>query len=76
MSSDYRTGREGDFTYRGHTLQELQDLTIEEMAELVPGLEHRSDRSSGERARGVADVAGPSAGSSSRGRASATCMRS
>jgi SSU ribosomal protein S19P len=42
MSSDYRTGREGEFTYRGHTLQELQDLTIEEMAELLPARARRS----------------------------------
>lgn len=42
MSTDYRTGREGDFTYRGHTLDELQELTLEEVAELLPARQRRS----------------------------------
>ena len=36
MSSDYRTGREGEFTYRGHTLDELAEMDIDEVAELLP----------------------------------------
>jgi len=35
-SGEYRTGREGEFTYRGHTLDELQDMSLEEVAELLP----------------------------------------
>ncbi|AXR77627.1 30S ribosomal protein S19 [Natrarchaeobaculum sulfurireducens] len=43
MSQEYRTGREGDeFTYRGHTLEELQDLELEEVAELLPARKRRS----------------------------------
>jgi len=36
MSTDYRTGQEGEFTYRGHTLEELQEMSVEEVAELLP----------------------------------------
>ena len=36
MSSEYRTGREGEFTYRGHTLDELQSMSLDEVAELLP----------------------------------------
>ena len=36
MSSDYRTGQEGEFTYRGHTLDELQDMNDDEVVELLP----------------------------------------
>ena len=36
MSSDYRTGREGEFTYRGHTIEELQAMDREAVAELLP----------------------------------------
>jgi small subunit ribosomal protein S19 len=42
MSSEYQTGREGEFTYRGHTLDELQDLSLEEVAELLPARQRRS----------------------------------
>jgi small subunit ribosomal protein S19 len=42
MSSDYRTGREGEFTYRGHTLDELQDMSLDEVAELLPARQRRS----------------------------------
>ncbi|MFB6136430.1 MAG: 30S ribosomal protein S19 [Halobacteriaceae archaeon] len=42
MSSEYRTGREGEFTYRGHTLDELQEMDIEEVAELLPARQRRS----------------------------------
>jgi ribosomal protein S19(archaeal)/S15(eukaryotic) len=42
MSSEYRTGREGDFTYRGHTLEELQALEIDEVAELLPARQRRT----------------------------------
>jgi small subunit ribosomal protein S19 len=42
MSSDYRTGREGEFTYRGHTIEELQDMDREAVAELLPARKRRS----------------------------------
>ncbi len=34
--SELRTGREGEFTYRGYELDELQDMSLEEVAELLP----------------------------------------
>jgi small subunit ribosomal protein S19 len=42
MSSDYQIGHEGEFTYRGHTLEELQELSIEEVAELLPARQRRT----------------------------------
>jgi len=42
MSQDYRTGREGEFTYRGHTLDELQAMELDEVAELLPARQRRS----------------------------------
>ena len=42
MSSEYRTGREGEFTYRGHTLDELQDMELDEVAELLPARQRRT----------------------------------
>ncbi|RJT02664.1 MULTISPECIES: 30S ribosomal protein S19 [Halococcus] len=42
MSSDYRTGREGEFTYRGHTMEELNAMEIDEVAELLPARKRRS----------------------------------
>jgi small subunit ribosomal protein S19 len=42
VSSDYRTGREGEFTYRGHTLDELQDMSLEDVAELLPARQRRT----------------------------------
>ena len=42
MSSEYRTGREGEFTYRGHTLDELQDMALDEVAELLPARQRRT----------------------------------
>ena len=42
MSSEYRTGREGEFTYRGHTLDELQGMDLDEVAELLPARKRRS----------------------------------
>ncbi len=42
MSSDYQIGHEGEFTYRGHTLDELQDMSVEEVAELLPARQRRS----------------------------------
>ena len=42
MSSDYRTGREGEFTYRGHTLEELQDMELENVAALLPAQQRRT----------------------------------
>ncbi|ELZ23140.1 30S ribosomal protein S19P [Halosimplex carlsbadense 2-9-1] len=42
MSSEYQIGHEGEFTYRGHTLEELQDLSLEDVAELLPARQRRS----------------------------------
>ncbi|WP_254863363.1 30S ribosomal protein S19 [Halovivax gelatinilyticus] len=42
MSQDYRTGREGEFTYRGYTLDELQEMELDEVAELLPARKRRS----------------------------------
>jgi small subunit ribosomal protein S19 len=42
MSSDYRTGREGEFTYRGHTTDELQEMDVEEVAALLPARMRRT----------------------------------
>lgn len=42
MSSDYQIGREGEFTYRGNTLDELQELSLDEVAELFPARQRRS----------------------------------
>jgi small subunit ribosomal protein S19 len=42
MSSEYRTGREGAFTYRGHTLDELQSMSLDEVAELLPARQRRT----------------------------------
>ena len=42
MSSDYQIGHEGEFTYRGHTLDELQELSVEEVAELLPARMRRT----------------------------------
>ncbi|WP_254768882.1 30S ribosomal protein S19 [Salinilacihabitans rarus] len=43
MSQEYRTGREGDeFTYRGYTLDELQEMELEDVAELLPARQRRS----------------------------------
>ncbi len=42
MSTDYRTGREGEFTYRGHTLDELQDMDEDDVAELLPARQRRT----------------------------------
>jgi len=42
MSSDYQIGHEGEFTYRGHTVEELQEMSLEEVAELLPARQRRS----------------------------------
>ncbi|WP_312912432.1 30S ribosomal protein S19 [Natronosalvus caseinilyticus] len=43
MSQEYRTGREGEeFTYRGHTLEELQEMELEEVADVLPARQRRS----------------------------------
>jgi small subunit ribosomal protein S19 len=42
MSSEYRTGREGEFTYRGHTLDELQAMELDEVVELLPARARRT----------------------------------
>ena len=42
MSSEYRTGREGEFTYRGYTLDELQEMSLDEVAELLPARQRRT----------------------------------
>ncbi|MFO7834953.1 MAG: 30S ribosomal protein S19 [Halohasta sp.] len=41
-STEYRTGREGEFTYRGYTLDELQDMDLDEVAELLPARQRRT----------------------------------
>ncbi len=40
--SDYQIGHEGEFTYRGHTLDELQEMELDEVAELLPARQRRS----------------------------------
>ncbi len=40
--TDYQTGLEGEFTYRGHTIEELQALSLDEVAELLPARLRRS----------------------------------
>ena len=41
--SELRTGREGEeFTYRGYELEELQDMSLEEVAELLPARQRRT----------------------------------
>ncbi len=42
MSSDYQIGHEGEFTYRGHTLEELQEMSLDEVAELLPARQRRT----------------------------------
>jgi len=42
MSTDYRTGQEGEFTYRGHTLEDLQAMSVDEVAELLPARQRRT----------------------------------
>jgi small subunit ribosomal protein S19 len=43
MSSDeYQIGHEGEFTYRGHTLEELQEMAVDEVAELLPARQRRT----------------------------------
>ncbi|WP_436935284.1 30S ribosomal protein S19 [Halovenus marina] len=42
MSSDYQIGHEGEFTYRGHTVDELQEMSVEEVAELLPARQRRT----------------------------------
>jgi len=44
MSSEYQIGRDKDeeFTYRGHTLDELQELSLDEVAELLPARQRRT----------------------------------
>jgi len=42
MSSEYQIGHEGEFTYRGHTLDELQELSLDEVAELLPARQRRT----------------------------------
>ncbi|MFB6138656.1 MAG: 30S ribosomal protein S19 [Halobacteriaceae archaeon] len=42
MSTEYRTGREGEFTYRGHTLDELQEMALDEVVELLPARQRRT----------------------------------
>ena len=41
-TDDYQIGHEGEFTYRGHTLEELQELSVEEVAELLPARQRRT----------------------------------
>jgi len=42
VSSEYQIGHEGEFTYRGHTLEELQEMSVDEVAELLPARQRRT----------------------------------
>ena len=42
MSSEYQIGHEGAFSFRGHSLDELQDMELDEVAELLPARQRRS----------------------------------
>ena len=42
MSSEYQIGHEGEFTYRGHTLDELQAMELDEVVELLPARQRRT----------------------------------
>ncbi|MFC7075885.1 30S ribosomal protein S19 [Haloarcula halophila] len=42
MSSEYQIGHEGDFSFRGHTLDELQEMELDEVAELLPARQRRT----------------------------------
>ncbi|EMA32726.1 30S ribosomal protein S19 [Haloarcula japonica] len=42
MSSEYQIGHEGEFSFRGHTLDELQEMELEDVAELLPARQRRS----------------------------------
>ncbi|MFC7073849.1 30S ribosomal protein S19 [Halovenus rubra] len=41
-TDDYQIGHEGEFTYRGHTLEELQEMDRDEVVELLPARQRRS----------------------------------
>jgi small subunit ribosomal protein S19 len=41
-SEDYRTGREGEFTFRGHTTEELHEMSVAEVADLLPARQRRT----------------------------------
>ena len=41
-TDDYQIGHEGEFTYRGHTLAELQEMSVDEVAELLPARQRRT----------------------------------
>ena len=40
--NEYRTGRDGEFTYRGYDLDELQDMSLDDVAELLPARQRRT----------------------------------
>ena len=42
MSTDYRTGQEGEFTYRGHTVEDLEAMDVDEVAALLPARMRRT----------------------------------
>jgi small subunit ribosomal protein S19 len=42
MSSEYQIGHEGEFTYRGYTLDELQEMSLDQVAELLPARQRRT----------------------------------
>jgi len=42
MSTDYRTGQEGEFTYRGHTVEDLSAMDVDEVAALLPARMRRT----------------------------------
>ena len=42
MSSEYQIGHEGEVSYRGHTIDELQEMDLDEVVELLPARQRRS----------------------------------
>ena len=42
MTEEYQIGHEGEFTYRGYELEELQEMSFEEVAELYPARQRRT----------------------------------
>ena len=42
MTQEYQIGHEGEFTYRGYQLEELQEMSFEEVAELYPARQRRT----------------------------------
>ena len=41
-TDDYQIGHEGEFTYRGHTLEGLQEMSVDEVGALLPARQRRT----------------------------------